>query len=221
MELRNFVRVLARGWWIVTISALAAVTIALGSILVSTPMYRVTASLIVSPNKALVPQQNLVDTLGTLDKRSIIATYAEVLNSSHIYNDSLAALHVQPQDLRGYTHSAVVLPDANVLELSVTGPDPQTAAILANTMSARGIDYIKGLYQPYDLNLLDPAVPTTSPYSPQPIRDLSLALVLGLAIGAVLAALGEQLSSSAEVPPRRATGEKIPGAYQSRYYERR
>lgn len=219
MELRNLLRTLMGGWWIVTISALAAVTIALASVLISTPVYQVTARLIVGPDKTLVPSQNLVDTLGTLDKRSIVDTYAEVLNSEHIYDDALQTLHLRPEDLKGYTRSAVVLQNANILELTVIGPDPQTAALLDNTLSQRGIAYIKGLYQPYDLSLLDPAVPSPTPYSPQPIRDIGLALVLGLAVGSVLALLSDQLQNATQV--RASSPDQIPASYAKSYPQRR
>lgn len=220
MEFTDYLRLILRGWWIVMLTTLAAVAIALTWSFMATPMYRASASFIVSPNKAVVPNQNLVDSLGTLDKPSIIATYAEVINSNRIYNETAAALQLDPNDLKQYTHTAVVLPGANVLALSVTGPDPQKAAVLANSIGQRGINYIKGLYQAYDINLLDPAIPPTAPISPQPVRDVSLALALGLAIGSVLAILAGRLQSPRE-QARRVRRENVAASYSSQYFQRR
>ncbi len=193
MEFANVLKSIVRGWWIISLTTLTAIAIALILSFIATPIYRASASFVVSPNKAIIPNQNLVDSLGTLDKRSIIATYAEVVNSTRIYTEATAALQMDPNEARIYTHNAVVLPDANVLVLSVTGPDPQKTAVLATSIGPRGISYIKGLYQAYDINLLDPAIPPTSPSSPQPLRDTGLALVLGVVLGTLLALLGARM----------------------------
>ncbi len=193
MEFATVLGMIIRGWWIVILTTLAAIAIALTLAFVMTPMYRASASFVVSPNKAIVPNQSLVDSLGTLDKRSIIATYAEVVNSNRIFTEATTALQINADDLKNYTHSAVVLPDANVLVLSVSGPDAQRTALLANSIGQRAINYVKGLYQAYDINLLDPAVPALAPYSPQPLRDTGLAAVLGFVIGSVLAVIAARL----------------------------
>ncbi len=193
MEFTTVLGMIIRGWWMVILTTLAAIAIALAISIIMTPMYRASASFVVSPNKAIVSNQSLVDSLGTLDKRSIIATYAEVVNSNRIFSEATTALQINADDLKNYTHSAVVLPDANVLVLSVTGPDAQRTALLANSMGQRAINYVKGLYQAYDINLLDPAVPPPAPYSPQPLRDTGLAAVLGLVIGSVLAVVAARL----------------------------
>lgn len=222
MELGQILRMILRGWWIVALTTLSAVAIALVSSFIATPMYRAQASFVISPNKAIVPNQNLVDSLGTLDKRSIIATYNEVVNSNRIYNEAIAALQMDPNDSKNYAHTSVVLPDANVIELSVTGPDPQHAAVLANTIGQHGITYVKGLYQAYDINLLDPAIPPTVPYSPQPLRDISLALVLGFALGSILA-IGASRGQPARADIRRLPQyEDAPAPhYSGQYIQRR
>lgn len=196
MEFTAYLGMILRNWWIVILTTLAAVAIALAISFVTTPMYRASASFVVSPNKAIVANQNLVDSLGTLDKRSIIATYAEVVNSNRIFGEATTALQINAEELKNYTHSTVVLPDANVLVLAVSGPDPQRTALLANSMGQRAINYVKGLYQAYDITLLDPAVPPLAPYSPQPLRDTALAAVLGLVIGSVLAVAAGRLQAS-------------------------
>jgi hypothetical protein len=49
--------------------------------------------------------------------------------------------------------------------LSVEGPDPQVAALLANNMGQNGLNYINGLYQVYTLSFLDQRKRRANPFS--------------------------------------------------------
>ena len=86
-----------------------------------------------------------------------------------------------------YVYNAVALPDANIIEFSVQGPDPKTVYLLANGIGQHAVEYVQSLYQVYDLLLLDPAALPVDPISPQPLRDAGVAFVVGLALGVVLA----------------------------------
>jgi GGDEF domain-containing protein len=79
------------------------------------------------------------------------------------------------------------------LELTVDGPDPETAAKMANTVSQNAIEYIQGLYVIYDMNLLDPATASSRPFKPTPVQNALIATFLGMVFGVVLAILRGQL----------------------------
>jgi len=139
-----------------------------------------------------------LNSLSTLDKRSIITTYAEILNSSRIQTETMQLLQLNSTNLADYTYKAVALPDANIIEFSVMGPDRQTVYILANGIGQHTVEYVKSLYQVYDLSVLDPAAPPTSPISPQPVRSAGVAFVVGLALGIVLALIRELIRTPIE-----------------------
>lgn len=202
MEMQLFLRMILRSWWIVALAALTALSISLTASYFATPLYRTSAQLLVSPNASLSGTQAVYG-LDTLSKRSIVSTYAEVLNSGRIFNETGVALQIPPDELEAYTLLTVVLPEANVLDLSVTGPDPQVAALLANGVGQRAIDYIKGLYQAYDINFLELAPVPTTPVSPKPVQDATLAAGLGLILGLGLAALRAYLPVAAGALHRR------------------
>lgn len=163
----------------------------------------------------------MVTSLEALDKRSIVVTYAEFLNSTRIYNETITALQLTPADVLKYKHSTVVLPEANILALTVEGPDPQLVAILANSVGERAVTHIKGLYKVYDIDLLDPAIPPVTPVSPQPLRDASLALILGLIVGAVLAIVREQIRVPLESYRNRMSTDPVSLAFNRRFFDRR
>jgi capsular polysaccharide biosynthesis protein len=192
-QLQPYLEILKRNWWIAILTMLSAFTLALAASYFATPVYETRAQFIVSPGPALLANmdQNLSDALRSvesLDRRSIIATYEEIMNSQQIFNTVGTILQLNPTELRAYETTAVVLPDASALQLTVTGPDPVLAAQIANTMGQESIQYIQALYnQLYTLTMLDTAVVPSNPISPRPERDALISLVLGFAVGIALA----------------------------------
>lgn len=192
MEVKLFIRMLQKGWWIVALTALSAVCAALITSYFATPIYRASTRFVVLPNPTyLGGESNVIYSLDTLD--SVITTYAEILNSPTIYDQTISALQLGQADLAEYSHNAVALPDTNIIEISVQGPNPETVALLANTIGLKVVEYVTGLYKIYDMTLLDAAVKPTVPISPQPLRDAGVAAVVGLALGVALAITRELL----------------------------
>src|SRR5512138_35668 len=176
MEVKLYFRMLQRSWWIIVIVTLATVSAALISAYLTPPTYRATTRFIVSPSPSLVSGgNNLLSSLSTLDKRSIITTYAEILNSQRIYQETVNLLQLNNINLANYKYSAVALPDANIIEFTVTGPDRNVVYTLANGIGQHVVEYVHSLYQVYDLTVLDAAAPPTTPISPQPLRSAGVA----------------------------------------------
>lgn len=220
MELRYYFQMLQRGWWLILLTALAAVSASLGASYLATPLYRSTARFIISPNASLTAGKDVVDSLDTLDRRSIVSTYAEVMNSNRIYQEVLTSLQVNASALKDYDYEAVVLPESSVLELSVSGPNPRVAAELANAIGQHTINYTTRLNQVYDVSFLDMATPSGDPYSPQPARDAALALLVGAFGGAALVILGEQIRMPLEALRQRASLDSASSAYNRRHFQR-
>lgn len=218
MQLRLYARMLQRGWWIVALTALSALIVALISSYRTAPVYSTSARFIISPNLEQGANGSmLVNSISALDKRSIASTFAEVLDSESVYNEASAELNMDPAELRAYTISTVVLPDANILELSASGANPQVAALLANSVGQKGIDYVTSLYQIYSVDVLDPAVPPSSPISPNPKRDASLALVIGAALGVALVFIREQMRTPLTSFQQQMNTDGLSSAYTRKY----
>ena len=220
METRHYLQLLRKGWWIVPLTALIALNTAFIVAYFTEPTYLVSAKFIVSPNPSVVTEYDVVNSLEALDKRSIVATYGEFLNSRRIYLSALEALGVAPDTMEDYTLVAVVLPEANILELTVTGPNPQLAASIANMVGSLTIDYVSHLYRAYDVSVLDAAVAPDIPISPQPIRDAGLALALGIIAGVSLAILSEQIRVPLDTYRNRLRMDTATGVYKRQYFER-
>lgn len=220
MEIRHYLKMLRKGWWIVLLTALIALNAAFVVAYFTEPVFLASAKFIVSPNPALITDEyDVVNSLEALDKRSTVATYGEFLNSRSVYLDSGMALGLTLDELSDYDTAAVVLPEANVLELTVTGPDPQIASDIANMIGVLTIDSVNRLYRAYAVSFLDGATPSAVPISPQPVRDASLALALGLIVGVALAILSEQIRIPFDTYRQRLRIDTTTGVFKRQYFE--
>lgn len=221
MEMRFYLRIIRRGWWLILIAALIAVNVSLlYSYYLTKPTYEAVARFIVSPNMQSIESRDLVNSLEALDKRSIISTYAEVLNSNDIISRTLNTLGVNPTQFKPYTTYVTVLPDANIIRFSVQGPDPQAAAIYANAIGQNAIDFIRNLYVIYNIEFLDQALVPVEPIAPKPLQNAGLALLMGLVVGVGLAIFRDQLSSTLDRLGDRNKIDYESMAYSRPFFER-
>jgi len=221
MEIRLYYQMLRRGWWIILLTALVALTVALAATFLATPEYQAVARFIVTPNSVLPDRPDItLQSLSILDNQTVMTTYTEVMVSNRIYNDTLATLQLQPEDLKNYTYTSVVETNSSVLVLTVTGPNPQMAAKLANTIGDQTINFTRRLNQVYNVDYLDTAVPPTLPSSPQPLLNVSLAISLGLLVGIILAIVSDQLRLPLETFRQGLKLDSDTGVFNSKYFLR-
>jgi diguanylate cyclase (GGDEF)-like protein len=222
MELRLYIQMLKRGWWIILLTMLTALAGALVTSYLATPKYEAIGRLIVSPSADLINQSDIVDSLNVLNNQSIVSTFLEVISSDRIYTDTLASLGLQPQDIKdNYTYKATALTNSSVIEVSVVGPDPNLAAHLANTLGRETIRFVSGLNNVYTVEFLDNAVPPVLPSSPRPLLNSGLAIVLGLIVGIVLVILIKQVRLPVEIVRQRSNLNKMPSVYDRRDFSHR
>jgi diguanylate cyclase (GGDEF)-like protein len=147
-----------------------------------------------------------------------MSTFTEVMSSDRIYTDTLASLNLQPEDIKEYTYKATVISNSSVMEVSVTGPDPQLAANLANALGSETIGFVSRLNQVFTIAFLDIAVPPVIPSSPKPLLNSGLAILLGLIVGIVLAILSEQIRLPFEVFRQRLILDNMTGVYNRKHF---
>ncbi len=191
LQVRLLINTIRHSWWIIILSTIAALNIALFLSYREDPVYRAEVRFIISPNPALDRTTDFIDGVDTLEK--IVATYAEILSSPRMRDLAISQLSDPPDDIDDYEITAVVLPESSILELSAQGTDASTTALLANTIGLEAIKYVRGLYQVYEINILDTASVPEDPISPNPVRDSGLAAVLGFVFGSAIAVVREQI----------------------------
>lgn len=223
MEVKYYFRVLQRGWWILLLTIVIAVNTSLIVSYLVPPRYQSNSRYVVSPNATLYDDTwDVVSSLDTLDRRSIINTYKEVLASSITdYSRMDVFSGMSEEDIEDYEILVTVVPDSNVVNLSVTGPSPQKVVDISYEISESAISFINELYPVYSFNVLDePSVPT-EPFSPKPLQNAGLALIAGAIIGIALVFLRDQLQNTIESVRLRSIVDSVSTAYTRDYFERR
>ncbi len=206
-----------RGWRIqvIFIAAFAAGAL-IWSILV-TPMYRAEAKFLVYPNDTLTSSKDVVSSLDTLDKRTISTTYADILDSNRVYLDTINRLQLDEASLKDFRVYSEVQANTNILVLYVEGPDPKTAALLANNIGQNGISYIKSLYQVFNISFLDTSMEPVTPFRPRPLIDTLIAVGAGLVVGLLFLILRETLRVPLETLRERSVTDKQSMAYTRKF----
>jgi len=209
-----------KGWRILVIFVTAFAAGALIWSILATPMYRASAKFLVYPNDTLTSSRDVVSSLDTLDKRTISTTYADILDSNRVYQDTISRLQLDPTALEDVKVFSEVQTNTNILILSVEGPDPKTVTLLANNIGQNGISYIKSIYQVYDISFLDTATEPEVPYRPRPLLYMLIFAGIGLLVGIILLILREVLRVPLEALRERSITDKQSLAYTRKYLSR-
>ena len=217
MEIRLYLQMLKRGWWVILLTALVAVVAALGASYIVTPQYKAVARFILNPKNISPSSPALgLEGLSILGNQMVITTYMEVMKSDRIYREALADVGHTQKEMEDYTYEVLVLPNSSVMELSVLGPSPELTAEFANSIGTQTILFTSLLNDFYRFDVLDEALPPDVPESPQPIRDSILAFGIGLLFGGVLAIVRDQLMISLDNYRLRFQLDHITGVYNHR-----
>lgn len=207
MNLKTTLAALRSGWHLIVIGAMIAALVAVTIDRAAVPVYEASASYVVSPGNDIAPDDIArgVDTLDSSRSRSIMTTLTEITDSDSVLAEAVAAIGLDPARVDAYSVSSVVIPEANVMETTVTGPDPEVAASLASTIGEVGGLRFVALYRIYDVAALDAASAPTASSNP----GLSQILVVAIAIGAMIGSAAALLRSAWLSHSRRSMSQRL------------
>jgi uncharacterized protein involved in exopolysaccharide biosynthesis len=189
MNLKTTLAALRSGWQFIAVGLLIALGVAFALHSSSTPMYESTATYVISPSAS---SDNLIQAVNSLDSsrsRSIMTTLTEITMSDAVRAEALGQLGIDPSTAESYTVTSIVIPEANVIQTTVIGPDPDVVTDLTTLVGDIGSVRFIGLYQVYDVAVLDAAVAPTSPSNTGLPTLIVLTSLLGIAAGAGAALL--------------------------------
>ncbi len=199
MELQDYLRILRQRWLFIGLTTLVALAFALLFTLTATPQYQSSARLFVSTS-----QSDSSDAYqGGLFSQQRVKSYANLLTGEEISRRVVDRLDldVSPR-LLASTITATVQPDTVVLSISVTDPSASMARKLTQAVAEEFVTYVAELETapgkstaPVKATIVDRATTPGSPVSPQPVRNVGLALILGLLIGGGLAVVRDSSDS--------------------------
>lgn len=197
MELRDYLRTVRRNWMIV----LGCLVLGLGAATVlvarETPTYTSSIRMFVSTPQS----EEGAAYQGGLFSQQRVVSYADLVVGEQVSAAVVAdlGLDATPRELQDQLTSRVV-PETVIFEVTATDPSPERAQEIADAVGAEFTNLVAelespapGVPAPIKVTTVDPANVATAPASPQPVRSLALAAVLGLLAGVGLALLREIL----------------------------
>lgn len=204
VDLRDYVRTFREHRLLIAVIVLSCIALAALFTMRSTPQYASTSRLFVSTS-ASDDGQAFQGGQFSLQR---VKSYADLLNGEEISRRTVEALKLDesPRELASQITASAKL-DTVILSITVTDPSPERAQLLAKTVSEEFVAYVAELETPpgqdeatVKATVVDGATEPNAPISPQPVRNLGLAAVLGLLLGAGVAVLRDTLDTTIKSP---------------------
>jgi capsular polysaccharide biosynthesis protein len=186
-----------RVWTIVVVAAVTAGS-ALGFSMLQTPTYQ--ASVLI-----LVGQETTGDTnfgaADVTDLQELALTVAKAVPTTPIAETVVERLDLQEESAGEVIRNVSAEPDPGTMFVNVSykDSDPERAQLIANTIGkvlSEKISEVSVGANAITATVWEPATLPETPVSPDPIRNVIIALVLGSLLGIVLAFLLEYVSDS-------------------------
>lgn len=161
-------------------------------------VYRSSATSVVAPHESVEETADVLRSLETLERRSVIATFARIPSAPHVR--ALVAQRLGlPGGLDDFRIEASVLPNTNILKIDVEGNEPAQVAAVANAAAEVTRGEVRALYRIFTTRMLSDATPAPRPIHPDPRRNLVVASLLGVLVGVVAALILEKLRSAPRI----------------------
>ena len=206
-ETELYARALRARWWLVVVVVLAAVAAARFLTARQTPVYRVSASSTVAPSPDVTGTTELLRALETLERRTILATFAQLSTSREVKRRAAETLGLSAAEVAPYGVSAAVVPNTNILRVQVEGPDAIGVSELANAVAHETALEAGKLYGLFAIEPLDPSLPPNHAVRPSTRRNGIVAGILGLFLGLALT-VGVEALMAVTARTGQATGNQ-------------
>lgn len=203
LDIRRYLHILRKRWWLIV--AAVVVSLAVAGVLTARtpPTYVASTTLFVGQQQVAIEELGQGVALSNLSE-DLLASYASIVASRSIAEAAVATsgLQVSPGAVQGSVFAGPI-PDTQIIKLSSVHEDPRLAARIANAVAAAFVDEIArietsgGQGEPaVRVSIIDQALEPGSPIAPNPARNMTLALVLGLLAGVGGAFLFDLLDAS-------------------------
>ena len=133
-------------------------------------------------------RENTIANLNDINaSQKLVSTYIEILKSDNVLSKVITetGFTYTPEQIRKMLTASAVN-GTEIFEVKITTEDANEAAVIANTIAAVAPEEIIRVVKAGSVELIDEAVPATSPSSP----NVLLNTIIGLLLGGVLSVLG-------------------------------
>lgn len=201
MELRDYIRILRKGWILITVLALIGVAAAATYSIVKKPEYLASAKVFVSTQSS-GSVQDLAQ--GNTFTQQRVKTYADLVTTPIVLLPVAARLNLKMTADELAKHLTASAPlDTTLIQIDATSTSAVQAADIANTTSQSLTNVVQNIETPaagsttsqVKLTRVQQAAVPSSPVSPNVPLNVALGLLVGLALGVAVAVLRETLDN--------------------------
>lgn len=197
MELRDYLRILHKYWILITAMTLLGVIAGAGVTVFMTPKYEASTQLYVSVRGEGQGVGDLAQ--GANVARQSVSTYAAIATTQSVLGPVIEELNLDTSASALASQIKASAPaNQSLVKLTVTGADAQQAANIANSLgkSLKTIvendleaSTVEGNPSLVSLNTVQPAVASSSPFTPRIPLYIAMGALAGLVLGIAIAIL--------------------------------
>lgn len=201
MDLRDYFRVLRRGWWVLATSALLGVGAAVAVSVVQTPIYSATAKVFVSTTSAGTVSDLVQGNAFSVQR---VRTYSDLVATPLVLSPVIKQLDLDmtPELLATKIVASAPL-DTSIIVITVNDEDAIRAAAIANSASDNLASVVEDIETPAVKDAISPVKLTRAqeatvpaiPTSPKVPLYVALGAAAGLILGILIALLRETLET--------------------------
>jgi len=214
MDLRDYLRAVQKRWWLVLVAAVVVAGVAAAVTVLTPPRYAATVTFFISTRGTEVTQAFQ----GGQFAQERVKSYVDVLSSNRLAQAVVSDTAVGGDaEVVQSQVSAQVIPDTVLIEATVSDQDRARALRLAQSLAVQFPRLVARLETPpgsrvptVGVQIIAEPRLADGPVSPQPVRNISLGVVLGLIVGVGAAALRESLDTTIRTPDALAAAASAP-----------
>ncbi|MCD7847014.1 MAG: Wzz/FepE/Etk N-terminal domain-containing protein [Oscillospiraceae bacterium] len=237
----DLMRLLKAVWhnaWAVVLATLVGAVVAFAYVtLAVTPLYQ--SKVLMYVNNSSINLSTTSVSISSSDisaSQSLVSTYAVIMNTRTVLNEVAeeAGLNYTYSQLSSMISTSAV-DDTEVFQVVVTSPDPEEAALIANTIAEVFPDVVSDIVEGSSAKIVDYAVVPTTKSSPSVTRYTMMGALIGLVLSVGVIVVLELLDTLihdedyllqnyrnipvlASIPDMDATGSSSKGGYYGGYY---
>lgn len=181
---------------VILLPVVCALVVGLYSIFFVRNTYTATASMYVLAQGESSNSTNLYSDLNA--SQMLTNDVAKLLKSDRIVNQ--VGSEVGVEELKGYKVNVTSETTSRVITLSVTGPDPQTAADIVNKMMKDVSDVARSVMNIRSVNPINQAQAPISPSGPNRLLYTAVAFLVGLFAAIVIVVVADMLNTRVRGP---------------------
>jgi capsular exopolysaccharide synthesis family protein len=214
MDLRDYLHAVRKRWWLVLGAVIAAVGVAVTVTLLTPPKYAATLTFFISTRSSEAAQAFQ----GGQFAQQRVKSYVDVLTSNRLAEAVVAsgAIDLDAETVQSEI-TARVVPDTVLISATVTDGDRARALRLAQALTVQFPLLVSKIETPPGSRIPTVGVQiiaeprlSPGPVSPQPVRNIGLAVILGLIAGVGAAALRESLDTTIRSPESLSRAASAP-----------